>query len=121
MEQNKQNKKMTSCVCAKCQKPWRKSNSPAVCPVCNQVSFAIAVPEESVAAMKKQWQDPEYRAKMRAARKKQGQDLGYQTRLSAAMKKLWKDPEYQAKMSAARKERWQDPEYRAKVSAAHSK
>ena len=95
---------MTRCVCAKCQKPWRKSNSPALCPVCNQVSFAIAVPEESVAAMKKQWQDPEHRAKV-----------------SAAMKKLWKDPEYQAKMSAARKERWQDPEYRAKVSAAHSK
>jgi hypothetical protein len=38
--------------------------------------------------MKKRWQDPEYRAKMRAARKA-----------------AWQDPEYQAKMGAARARR----------------
>jgi tripartite-type tricarboxylate transporter receptor subunit TctC len=59
------------------------SSSPAICPVCNQVSFAIAIPEES-AAIKKRGQDPEYRAK-----------------LSAAAKKLYQDPEYRAKMKAS--------------------
>jgi uncharacterized Zn finger protein (UPF0148 family) len=43
---------MSSCVCAKCKKPWEMSSSPAICPVCNQVSFAIAVPEESATAKK---------------------------------------------------------------------
>jgi len=49
------------------------SSSPAICPVCNQVSFAIAIPEES-AAIKKRGQDPEYRAKLSAAAKKLYQD-----------------------------------------------
>jgi len=79
------------------------SSSPAICPVCNQVSFAIAIPEES-AAIKKRGRDPEHRDK-----------------ISAAIKKCWQDPEYQAKQNAAMKKRGQDPEYRAKMSAAHSK
>ena len=73
---------MSSCVCAKCKKPWKMSSSPAICPVCNQVSFAIVIPEESTTA--KRYQDPEYRAKQ-----------------SAALKKVWQDPEYRAKMKAA--------------------
>ena len=76
------------------------STSPAICPLCNQVSFAIAIPEESATA-KKRGQDPEHRAKV-----------------SAGMKKLWQDPEYRAKMRAIRKKRWQDPEYQAKMRAA---
>ena len=74
---------MSSCVCAKCKKPWRMSGSPAICPVCNQASFAVAIPEERL-AMKKRGQDPEHRAK-----------------ISAAIKKRWQDPEYRAKMKAA--------------------
>jgi len=50
--------------------------------VCNQVSFAIAVPEVN-AAVKNHYQDPEYRAK-----------------ISAAVKKRYQDPEYRAKMKA---------------------
>ncbi len=56
---------MSVCVCAKCKKPWKMSSSPAICPLCNQVSFAIAVPEMS-ATIKKRGQDPEYRAKQSA-------------------------------------------------------
>ena len=74
---------MSSCVCAKCKKPWEMSSSPAICPVCNQVSFAIAVPEVS-AAVKNHYQDPEYRAK-----------------ISTAVKKRYQDPEYRAKQNAA--------------------
>jgi len=59
------------------------ASSPAICPVCNQASFAIAIPEESL-VMKKRGQDPEYRAK-----------------LSAAAKKRYQDPEYRAKMKVA--------------------
>ncbi|MBA7527884.1 hypothetical protein ES705_20064 [subsurface metagenome] len=64
------------------------SSSPAICPLCNQVSFAIAIPEVST-AINKRGQDPEHRAK-----------------ISTAMKKLWQDPEYQAKMRAARARRY---------------
>ena len=74
---------MSVCVCAKCKKPWEMSSSPAICPVCNQVSFAIAIPEER-AAIKEDGQDPEHRAK-----------------ISAAIRKHWQDPEYRVKMSAA--------------------
>ncbi|MBA7607334.1 hypothetical protein ES703_14493 [subsurface metagenome] len=108
---------MSSCVCAKCKKPWKMSSSPAVCPMCNQVSFAIVIPEES-AAIKKRGQDPEHRAKLSAARKAAWQDPEYRTKISAGMKRLWQDPEYQAKMGAIRKKRWQDPEYQAKMRAA---
>ena len=94
---------MSVCVCAKCKKPWKMASSPAICPVCNQASFAIAIPEESL-VMKKRGQDPEHRAKLSAAAKKRGQD-----------------PEYRAKLSAAAKKRYQDPEYRAKMKVAHSK
>ena len=94
---------MSSCVCARCKKPWKMSSSPAICPLCNQVSFAIAVPEVS------------------AAVKKHGQDLEHRAKISAAIKKRWQDPEYRAKISAAAKKRYQDPEYRAKMKAAHSK
>jgi tripartite-type tricarboxylate transporter receptor subunit TctC len=79
------------------------SSSPAICPLCNQVSFAIAIPEVST-AINKRGQDPEHRAK-----------------ISAGMKKLWQDPEYQAKMKAIRKKRWQDPEYRAKMRTARAR
>ncbi|MBA7537398.1 hypothetical protein ES705_29665 [subsurface metagenome] len=94
---------MSNCVCAKCKKPWEMSSSPAICSVCNQVSFAIVIPEEST-AIKEHGQDPESRAKM-----------------SAAANNHWQDPKYRAKQSAAVKKVWQDPEYRAKMKAAHSK
>ena len=74
---------MSSCVCAKCKKPWEMSSSPAICPVCNQASFAIAIPEES------------------AAVKKHGQDLEHRAKISTAIKKRSQDPEYRAKMKAA--------------------
>jgi len=60
------------------------SSSPAICPVCNQISFAIAIPEVS-ATIKKRFQDPEYQAKLGAIRKKR-----------------WQDPEYRAHQMAAR-------------------
>jgi len=56
------------------------------------------------AALKKHWQDPEYRARM-----------------NAVLNKRWQDPEYRARMSAASRKRWQDPEYRARMSAARKK
>ena len=31
------------CVCARCNKPWGAPGSPAICPHCGKVSFAIAV------------------------------------------------------------------------------
>jgi len=34
---------MSICVCAKCRKPWKASSSPARCPDCGEVSFAIAM------------------------------------------------------------------------------
>ena len=74
---------MSSCVCAKCKKPWEMSSSPAICPLCNQVSFAIAIPEVS------------------ATTKKRGQDAEHRAKISAAIKKRWQDPEYRAKQSAA--------------------
>ena len=111
---------MSSCVCAKCKKPWEMSSSPAICPVCNQVSFAIAIPEENATA--KRYQDPEYRAKISAAVKKRYQDPEYRAKMNAAMKKRGQNPEYRAKISAVAKKRYQDPEYRAKMSTArHSK
>jgi Zn finger protein HypA/HybF involved in hydrogenase expression len=62
---------MSICVCAKCRKPWKASSSPARCPDCGEVSFAIAVEMGSQAssaakqsaARKELWQNPEYQAK----------------------------------------------------------
>jgi len=34
---------MSICVCAKCKKPWKGPGSPARCPNCGEVSFAIAI------------------------------------------------------------------------------
>jgi len=31
-------------VCAKCKADWRSASNPGRCPVCEQVSFGIAVP-----------------------------------------------------------------------------
>ncbi len=111
---------MPSCVCAKCKNPWEMSSSPAICPVCKQASFAIAIPEENL-AMKKRAPDSEHRAKVSAAMKKRWQNPEYRAKMSAAIKKRGQDPEYRAKLSAAAKERYQDPEYRAKMKASHSK
>ncbi len=94
---------MSSCVCARCKKPWEMSSSPAICPLCNQVSFAIAIPEVNATA------------------NNHGQDAEHRAKISAAIKKRWQDPEYRAKISAAIKKRGQDPEYRAKLSAAAKK
>ena len=77
------------------------STSPAICPLCNQVSFAIAIPEVSV-AINKRGQDPEHRAKISAGMKKLWQDPGYRAKISAIIKKRWQDTEYQAKMRARR-------------------
>ena len=77
---------MSSCVCAKCKKPWEMPSSPAICSVCNQVSFAIAIPEESATA-KKRGQDAEHRAKISAAIKKRGQDPEYRAKMKAAHSK----------------------------------
>jgi len=56
-------------------------------------------------AMKKRWQDPEYRAKQSAAQ-------------SAARKKLWQDPEYRARQLANHTGKSPTAETRAKISAA---
>ena len=53
------------------------------------------------AAVKANWQDPEFRA-----------------RNAAAVKANWQDPEFRARNAAAVKANWQDPEFRAKQSAA---
>lgn len=85
------------------------------------------------AIVKKQWQNPEFRA-MRSAKateqiKKQWQDPEYRAMQSVRqkehIKKLWQDLEYRAMQSAKNKEKmkkqWQDPEFRAKMSAIKSK
>ena len=35
---------MAKVVCAKCKADWRSASNPGRCPVCEQVSFGIAVP-----------------------------------------------------------------------------
>ena len=72
-------------------------------------------PEQRVAhtaRMKKQWEDPEYRAKASVALKEAHNRPEVKATHSAAMKKVWTDPEYRAKA------RWRDPEFKAKMSAA---
>lgn len=63
------------------------------------------------AGMKRNWQDPEYRAKVNAARE-------------AKQAELRKDPEWvaakKAKMAEAMRKKWQDPEYVAKRAAAQA-
>ena len=87
---------MPICVCAKCKNPWSVPGSPAKCPDCGQVSFAIAVQMGS--------HNPptaETRAK-----------------LSASTKKLWQDPEYRARQIATLTGKHPSPETKAKISAA---
>ena len=84
------------CCCAKCKKPWKVPGSPARCPDCGQVSFAIAIQTDS--------QNPptaETRAK-----------------LSASAKKLWQDPEYRVRQIATHTGRHPSSETKAKISAA---
>jgi len=86
---------MSICVCAKCKKPWGAVGSPARCPDCGQVSFAIAIEMGS----------PAITAETRA-------------KLSASAKKLWQDPEYRARQIATFTGRHPSPETKAKISAA---
>ena len=73
--------------------------------------------EVSSTSAEQRWQDPEFRAKMRAATKKLWQNPEYRAKMRAAAKKLWQNPEYRAKMRAAAKKLWQNPEYRARQSS----
>ena len=70
------------------------------------------------AAVKANWQDPEFRAKQAAATKANWQDPEFRARNVAAVKANWQDPEFRAKQAAAVKANWQDPEFRAKQAAA---
>jgi len=96
------------------------------------------------ARMKKQWDDPEYKEKMRAVNKEAQNRPEVKAANSERSKKMWADPEFKAKMSVTMKEvanrpevkaarnrpeakaahserskkMWGDPEYRTKTSAA---
>jgi len=108
---------MSICVCAQCKKPWKALGSPARCPDCGQVSFAIAIQTGSQnpptaetraklsASLQKHWQDPEYRTK-------------YSTAVSIGMKRRWQDPEYRAKQIATHTGKRLSSETKAKISVA---
>jgi len=36
----------TKLVCAKCRADWKRNSNPAICPVCQESSFGIAVKKE---------------------------------------------------------------------------
>ncbi len=70
-------------------------------------------------AMRKKWQDPEYREKTHTAM----QEIGEERRknISEKLKAKWQDPEFRAKQSIGRsagaKARWADPVKRAAIMA----
>ncbi len=105
---------MSTCVCAKCKKPWKGPGSPARCPDCGQVSFAIAIQIGSEATANEWPHNPET-----------GQSVvkppAAETRakLSASAKKLWQDPEYRARQIASHTGKHHSPETKAKLSAAY--
>jgi len=96
------------------------------------------------ARMKKQWEDPEFKAKMSATQTEAQNRPEVKAANSERSKKMWADPEFKAKMSGTMKEvanrpevkaarnrpeakaahserskkMWGDPEYRTKTSAA---
>lgn len=85
-------------------------------------------------AMRKRWQDPEYRARMSEIRRdpeyraRQSKGVGgrepdpnFRARMSEAMRRRWKDPQYQALMSKVRREQWKDPQFRALISKIRCK
>jgi len=82
---------MSICVCAKCNKPWKASGSPASCPHCGQVSFAIAIQMGSQAtAAKKRGQNPRYRAKQSVAHIGKHHTAETKAKISAAITR-WHD------------------------------
>jgi len=93
---------MSICVCAKCKQPWKVSGSPARCPDCGQVSFAIAI---QIGSHNPATQSVVIPAETRA-------------KLSASTKKRWQDPEYRLRQIATHTGRHPSPETKAKISAA---
>jgi len=118
-------------ICPACRQPVEAvagdGRVKGYCAVARQnVDFLIETPGPDArhrarigVAMKKRWQDPEYRARMAAIRQKP--DPGYRARIGVGMKRRWQDPGYRAKIVAIRQKRWQDPEYRAKMAAIREK
>lgn len=79
--------------------------------------------------VKKQWQDPEYRAMQSVKMKKQWQSPEYRAMQSARLLEMnkvrWQNDEQRIKQGIKtqhqNKKMWQDPEFRAKMSAIKSK
>jgi len=108
---------MSICVCAKCKKPWKAPGSPAKCPDCGQVSFAIAIQIGSQAiSTANEW--PHNPATQSVVRIGNPPTAETRAKLSASAKKHWQDPEYRARQIATHTGRHPSPETKAKISAA---
>ena len=71
--------------------------------------------------MKKQWDDPEYKEKMRAVNKEAQNRPEVKAANSERSKKMWADPEFKAKMSVTMKEVANRPEVIGSAKPSRSK
>lgn len=72
--------------------------------------------ESTSAVQKRLWSNPEYRERVLAATHKPWSEERKKS-TSEKAKQRWMDPEFKAKMAARLKARWEDPEYRAKMAS----
>lgn len=97
--------------------------------ICRASGINISRTEAMRAAIKRKWQDPDYREgaeRVRANLIERWQDEEYRKKqtqvIKAMLSKRWQDPAFKEKMSALRgalnKKRWQDPDFRARNAAA---
>lgn len=63
-------------------------------------------------AMKKRWEDPEFRARMSEKTKRQWENSEFRKKQAELKKRRWEDPEYRKMMSETTKQQWEDPEFR---------
>lgn len=75
----------------------------------------------NTARVKKQWEDPEFKAKVSAAISDTMNSVEFKAAHSERSKKLWEDPEYRKKTSAAAKEAMNRPEEKAAKSERSKK
>ena len=70
--------------------------------------------DNKLEGIKKKWEDPEFREKMKEELKERNQDPEFRERHKEGLKKIWEDEDFRKRQAEGTKKKWEDPEFRKK-------